>query len=138
MPVLFRNSDKDKEFFIDIGDGSGAEGVFVTLLPDKERDQIRKECTTRTANLTGVQEKLDATLFFHKRLQRAIKRWIGFVDLEGKEIPCTAETIRECAELNVMKFLEISDAIDRLADTGKAVTEKNSVRGRNGISAPAQ
>jgi hypothetical protein len=129
MPVLLREADKDKEFFIELGDGSGKEGVFACVLSDNIRDELRRKHTTQIMNRNGIREELNATAFFHERLQRSIKRWVGFTDLSGKEIPCTAETIKECAEYNPAVFLDVVSALDRLATTGKLISEKNSKGG---------
>jgi hypothetical protein len=137
MPKLLKTSDKEKTFFIDLGDGSGEEGVCVVPLTDTELDRLRRQFTERKVTRSGIREELDSTSFFHARLKRTIKAWKGFVDLDGKDIPCTPENIVECAEMNTMLFMEIISRMDRLAEEGQAVAEKNLGNGRSGISKQA-
>jgi hypothetical protein len=134
MPVLLKKEDKEKTFFIDLGDGTGTEGVYVLPLSDTELSSLRAQYTERKVTRDGIQERLDVNAFFHARLKRTIKDWVGFEDTDGKPIACTPENIVECAEMNTMLFAEIVSDIDRLAKTGKAVAEKNSGNGPSGPS----
>jgi hypothetical protein len=129
MPVLLRNCDKNKEFFIELGDGSGKEGVYAVVLPSSERDKLRDKYTKQTASRNGPKEVFDASGFILERMQLSIKRWVGFTDLDGKEIPCTKETIAECLDLNPTIFLDIAAQLDSLAENGRAAIEKNSKSG---------
>jgi hypothetical protein len=138
MPVVLTDKDKGKKFFIDLGDGSGSEGVYVVPQTDSDRDKMRRHFTERKVTRSGIQEQFDSAGFFHARLKQTIKDWVGFVDIEGNPISCTPENIVECAEMNSMLFIEILSNADRLAESGKAVTEKNSETGRNGASKTGQ
>jgi hypothetical protein len=55
MPVLLMESDKDKEFFIELGDGSGKEGVYACVISDSERDAMRRKHTTQVVSRNGVR-----------------------------------------------------------------------------------
>lgn len=125
MPRVLTDQDKGKQFFIDLGDGTGKEGVYVVPMTDTEKDKLRQRYTKKTATRLGVRDELDSSSFYHARLKNLIKGWTGFVDREGTEIPCTPENIVMLAELNSPLFIEILDAADRLAEMGKEATEKN-------------
>ena len=125
MPVLLTQDDKDKIFFIDLGDGSGEEGVGVSPMSDSEKDKLRQKFVTRRVTRYGVQEDFDGTGYYHARLKRMIKFWKKFNDRSGVLIPCTPENIVQCAEMNSALFMEIIEKTDRLAEHGQEVTEKN-------------
>ena len=122
---LLTNEDKDKIFFIDLGDGDGTEGVYVRVVSDSEKDKMRAAHTSRKVTRHGVQENVDTTSLYHARLKRTITDWVGFVDQTGQVIPCTPEKIVELAELNSGLFAEIISKADRLAEEGREAIEKN-------------
>lgn len=125
MPVVLTDNDKGKEFFIDLGDGTGAEGVYVIPMTDSEKDKLRQRFIKKKLTRYGRDDDFDASAFLHARLKLTIRDWTGFVDQDGKPIPCTPENIVALSEMNSFLFTDILDKVDRLAETGKEAAEKN-------------
>ena len=125
MPVVLTKDDEGARFFIDLGDGTGSEGVYVTPMLDSEKEKLRRKFITKRVTRFGAQEETDAAGFYHARLKHLIKDWKGFVDLEGKAIPCTPENIVMLAEMNTLLFMEIVEKSERLAVEGRIDSEKN-------------
>jgi hypothetical protein len=125
MPKVLTNDDKGKQFFIDLGDGSGDEGVLVVPQSDSEKAALRKKFTKKTVTRNGMAEDFDFTAYYYARLKAVIKGWKKFTDRKGAEIPCTPENIVMCADMNSLLFIEILEKTDKLAEEGREVTEKN-------------
>jgi hypothetical protein len=125
MPVFLTDADKGKEFFIDLGDGTGAEGVIVVPVTGQERDELRRRFVKVKITRYGRDEEFDAVGYLHALSKRVIKGWKGFVDQAGNVVLCTSENIVALSEMNSAAFSDIMERVDRLAETGRQASEKN-------------
>ena len=125
MPKVLTRDDAGTTFFIDLGDGTGVEGVYIVPMSDTERDKLRKRFTTKKPTRNGLVDELDSAGFYHARLKNMIKDWVGFTDIDGNEVPCTPENIVNLAEMNTALFIEILQSADNAATDARKISEKN-------------
>jgi hypothetical protein len=55
----------------------------------------------------------------------SVKRWEGYVDLAGKSIPCTEDTIRALCESDYSTMFSMLSKILDAGRAGKLLAEKN-------------
>lgn len=118
MPVLMTKEFAGRELYFDMrpnGRGEEAEGFWAVAVFESKRQEIMRQAEAGGKSAQGWIELL----------VYAVKRWNGFVDLDGKEIPCTAENIRALCESDHLLMMSILNMILDAARAGKAIAEKN-------------
>lgn len=118
MPVLITDDFKGKELYFDMrpnGIGERAEGFWAVPLFDSDRKEIARRAEARGKS---AQIWIEMLVF-------AVRRWEGFVDLEGRDVPCTEDSIRKLCESDYSTMMVILNMVLEAAKSGKLVAEKN-------------
>ena len=117
MPKFVTQDFKDKELYFDLRPGGKGkkEGFWATPIFDSERREKLQELQAE-----GKAEGLWIELLIDH-----IRKWVGFVDMNGADIPCTPENIRTLCESDFSAMMTIFQLITDAAATAQVVTEKN-------------
>lgn len=101
MPVLIPLKYRDTEFYFDLrkDKNDASEGFWAVPLFEEDQRRIRQEQAAR-----GESERTWVEFLIF-----AVRRWQGFTDENGAELPCTPENIRAlcvCIPTVMMGMLE--------------------------------
>lgn len=119
MPVFLTQEMKGKELFFDLaptGSKERKEGFWSLPIFESDRQAARQALIAAGGN----DDKLWIFL-----LEKHITRWVGFKDMNGKDIPCTPENIRSLCDSDFATMLGFFNMILDAANTGKILAEKN-------------
>lgn len=118
MPKFITSDLKGKELYFDLrADGAKEpEGFWATPIFDSDRSKAQQELTATGKGTQPIWREL---------LKRHIVRWQGFVDVRGKEIPCTAENIEMLCESDMSAMMGIFNILSDAANYGQMLAEKN-------------
>ena len=117
MPILMTEDFKGKELYFDLHPTGKEEpeGFWAVGISESKRQEI-----ARQAEAKGKSNQTWMDLLVY-----AIKRWEGFVDLVGKEIPCTEDNIRMLCDCEHAMMLALLNMVLEAARSGQCIAEKN-------------
>lgn len=111
---------RDRTFFVPLNN-ERTEGVFVRPMSATQRRKIQQEALREA----GADISIAAYLEGVKLLQRCVADWKGFQDLDGNDIRCTPEKIREVCECEPDFMGQLAQRIQHVARLGELDDEKN-------------
>ena len=117
MPILMTEQFKGKELYFDLRPGGKGEpeGFWAVGISESKRQEL-----ARQAEAKGKSNQTWMDLLVY-----AIKRWEGFVDLAGEEVPCTEDNIRMLCDSDHAMMLAVLNMVLEAARSGQYIAEKN-------------